>query len=411
MGDVHNLEAVVAGHICLDITPNFISEGSKDIHQILRPGTLTNVAGVKIGTGGAVSNTGIALSILGIQTQLMGKIGRDYFGEGILQLVGERGLQEGMTIAEDASTSYTIVIVPPETDRIFLHDPGANDSFSAADINYDITDKAKIFHFGYPSLMKTMYQNGCQELIEMFKRIKAQGLTTSLDMTLPDPASEAGQVDWDKVLKEVLPYVDLFVPSLEELLYMAERKEYLALMKESQGGDILKYYDLSSLNELGQKMIEYGAKIVLIKCGAKGCYLKTSSMDRLSEMGKAMPKDLEHWSQRELFEEVFKVPKVLSATGAGDTCIAGFLAGLLRGLNAQESLRLACGVGAECVQDYDALGGIRSMEETCRKIKAGWEKVRISLAGPYWHYDQDQQHWLGEADRSSYGELKKIKNK
>ena len=394
------LEVVVAGHICLDITPNFPRLGQKDLKALLRPGRLTNVAGVQIATGGAVSNTGIALSILGIQTELMGKIGQDYFGEGILRLLRTWGLDTGMTVDPQAATSYTIVIVPPGTDRIFLHDPGANDTFTAEDIQYALTGKARLFHFGYPTIMRSMYQGGCQALQDVFKRVKDQGVTTSLDMTLPDPTSESGRMDWDHALQKVLPLVDLFVPSLEELLYMTEPDLYRHLLMNSPDGDVLSVFPLDELGALGDKLLGYGAKAVLIKCGSKGCYLRTASGAVLAQMGRGRPQHLEDWAERELFEGVFAVPQVMSATGAGDTCIAGFLAGLLRGWTAQQSLRLACGVGAECVQAYDALSGIKTMEETQRKIDAGWEKAPLAIPGNYWRHFTKDAVWLGQADRT-----------
>ena len=39
-------------------------------------------------------------------------------------------------------------------DRVFLHDPGANDTFCAGDITEEMLDGIDHFHFGYPPLMK-----------------------------------------------------------------------------------------------------------------------------------------------------------------------------------------------------------------------------------------------------------------
>jgi len=400
MEKINQHQAVVAGHICLDITPNFIPGNASNLADILRPGRLTNVSGVALSTGGAVSNTGIALSILGIDTKLMGKIGNDYFGEGILRLVRERNLHDGMTIADGAQTSYTVVIVPPGTDRIFLHDPGANDTFTAEDINYELTGRSRLFHFGYPTLMRAIFMDGCRELIEIYRRVKEQGVTTSLDMSLPDPTAEAGKVDWDAALKKVLPYVDVFVPSLEEILYMVDREEYNRIVAIDGGKDFLNNYDLSSVHKLGDKLLSYGAKVVLIKCGDKGCYLRTSDAGTIKSMGAAAPDNPGDWADRELFEEIFKVPKVVSGTGAGDTCIAGFLAGLLRNFDAGQSLKLACAVGAECVQDYGALGGIKPLEVTYQKVRDGWDKVPTALKTPHWTYDNTARVWIGMNDKT-----------
>ncbi len=64
------------------------------------------------------------------------------------------------------------------------------------------------------------------ELVKIFKKIKDFGVTASLDMAYTEPSSESGKADWKKILKSVLPYVDIYIPSIEETLYMLMR-DYL----------------------------------------------------------------------------------------------------------------------------------------------------------------------------------------
>lgn len=68
---------VVAGHICLDITPVFLSEKAQPLQEVLIPGKLVQMRDVNISTGGAVANTGLALRVLGADVRLMGKIGNE----------------------------------------------------------------------------------------------------------------------------------------------------------------------------------------------------------------------------------------------------------------------------------------------------------------------------------------------
>ncbi|MCK4602884.1 MAG: carbohydrate kinase family protein, partial [Phycisphaerae bacterium] len=58
------VQVVVAGHICLDIIPTF-SELKGDLAAAFVPGNLINVGPAVTATGGAVSNTGLALHRLG----------------------------------------------------------------------------------------------------------------------------------------------------------------------------------------------------------------------------------------------------------------------------------------------------------------------------------------------------------
>lgn len=394
-----NIQAVVAGHFCFDVIPAFKKELIKDkMSDIFIPGKLINMDTVSVSTGGPVSNTGIAMQILGINVELMGKIGDDYFGDGVLKCLAARGLEKSMTIAEGEATSYSVVIVPPGFDRIFLHHTGANDTFCANDIDYDKVKSAQLFHFGYPPLMKKMYENNGKELIEIFRRAKETGATTSLDMSLPDASSESGKADWDNILKNLLPYVDIYLPSVEETMFMIDRNGFDDLQKKSDGGDLLLALDLNKLQELGDKLLSYGAKIVVIKCGVKGYYIRTSDAKILSDMGKIKPADIENWADRELIEESFKVEKVAAATGSGDSSIAGFLAAFFNGKSIEDTIRIACCVGAQNVQVFDALSNIHSFEETVAMID-GWDKNRHQIPGGYWKYNEKAGNWVGRKDK------------
>ena len=82
---------LVAGHICLDITPVFSARTPAPLGEVLVPGKLVQMRDVNISTGGAVANTGLALKILGADVVLMGKIGKDAFGEIVLERLRQYG--------------------------------------------------------------------------------------------------------------------------------------------------------------------------------------------------------------------------------------------------------------------------------------------------------------------------------
>ena len=387
-------DVIVAGHICLDVIPAFYNQ-KKALNELLVPGKLINMDKVKISTGGPVSNTGIAMAKLGADVSLMGKIGDDMFGRVMLSELEKTGHNKGMIVAKGENTSYTMVIVPPGYDRIFLHHTGANDTFCADDIDYEQVKNAKLFHFGYPPLMKKMFSNDGEELIKIFKRVKELGVTTSLDMSLPDANSESGKADWEKILSNLLPFVDIYIPSVEETMFMISKPDFDELNENANGNDLLLNLDINKLQVLGDKLIKMGAKIAVIKCGVRGYYIRT---DELSSMGKLKPRDIENWTKRELFEESFHVERVASATGSGDSSIAGFLTALLNGKSIEEAIKIACCVGGQNVKTYDALSGIKSWEETLEMIPS-WEKNKLNVSGDYWKYDEQKQVWKGKMDK------------
>jgi sugar/nucleoside kinase (ribokinase family) len=133
----------------------------------------------------------------------MGKVGRDAFGEIVLRLIrdDDPALADDMLVVEGETTSYTVVINQPGVDRAFLHCVGANHTFGVEDVNYARVHEARLFHFGYPPYMRRMYSADGAELAEIFRRVQAGGVITSLDMSLPDPDGPSGQVNWRRVLE------------------------------------------------------------------------------------------------------------------------------------------------------------------------------------------------------------------
>jgi sugar/nucleoside kinase (ribokinase family) len=371
-------EAVVAGHICLDLIPEMYHA------QPLAPGKLLRVGPALCSTGGAVANTGLAMHRLGIPAMLMGKVGDDPFGRQIQDIVLAYGElpARGMIVTHGETTSYTVVISPPGVDRTFLHCPGANDTFAASDVMFDQLEGVRLFHFGYPPLMKRMYEDGGDNLRDMFARVRAVGPTTSLDMVAIDPKSEAAAVDWAALLGRVLPEVDIFLPSIEEILFMLERPTADRL--EAKGGvDIGADVDPDMLRRMGDRILEMGAAIAVLKLGNQGLYLRTTpDRERLANMGACAPVDLEDWVDRELHAPCLTV-KVVGTNGAGDSTIAGFLTALMRGQGATQAMTSAIGVGSCSVEKADANSGIPSWQAVMDRIAAGWpeDPVTIPFAG------------------------------
>ncbi len=366
--------AVVAGHICIDITPEF--PASANSLELLTPGKLIHTEGIDIHTGGAVANTGLAMKLLGADVTLMGKIGKDNLGTLILDILGKYRSQDGMIIEENAQSSYSVVLALPNVDRIFLHNPGANDTFTPEDLDMETIQKADLFHFGYPTLMRQMYEQEGALLEKMVKEIHEAGVSVSLDMAAVDASSDAGKADWYKILEKIMPYVDFFVPSAEELCYMIDPPRYQEWMRRASGGDVTGCLTEADLAPLGEKIIAMGAAVVLIKSGAAGMYYQTADNEKLLGMCRRLDLVPEEWSGMQGFEYSYLADKVVSGTGAGDTSIAAFLASVLEGKSLSRSLQMATAEGASCVTAFDALSGLKSLEELEEKIRNGWKKVR-----------------------------------
>jgi len=389
-------EVVVAGHICLDMIPTF-KGGASSLADLLVPGKLVNVGPLTTATGGPVSNVGLALHRLGFSVSLMGKVGDDVVGGAILDLMRglDPGLVEGMIVTRESASSYSVVLNPPGVDRIFLHCPGANDTFGADDVDYGKLESARLFHFGYPPLMRRMYADGGEQLASLLKRVKDRGLTTSLDMARPDPASAAGRADWRAILARALPHVDVFLPSFDETLFMLDRSRFDELERLSADGDLNSLADGDLLSRLAADLIGMGAAIVGLKLGTQGLYLKTTTdAHRLAAAGPCLP-EIGAWAARELLAPCFEVD-VVGTTGSGDSTIAGFLGGLLLGLEPEQVMTAAVAVGACNVEKADATSGIPHWSAVQKRLEAGWERRAVSCRLDGWTWGDGAGVWHKE---------------
>lgn len=387
------IDVLVAGHLCVDIIPD-IPSASVQSDSFLAPGRLTEVGSAVISTGGAVSNTGLALHKLGLDVRLLGRIGDDHIGQLTHHILETRDkkLVKDLAIAQGEGGSYTLVINPPGVDRTFLHYPGPNDTFGPDDIPMRLLDRTRLFHFGYPPAMHRMYVDGGRALTTIFRRAREHGATTSLDMAMPDPTRPSGRADWRSILDRTLPYVDIFAPSVEELLYMLHRKRYDELVNSVGQDGLLDVLRPERIASLAQEALALGAKIVALKLGHRGLYMRSG--ETIKDLGRGGPPFSKEWQGCELWAPCFKV-EVVGTVGAGDTTIAGFLSGLLRGQTAEEATTSAVAVGACNVETADATSGVRSWDATQTRIQAGWSRLEASVDTQGWIWDAEKSIWRG----------------
>ena len=139
-----------------------------------------------------------------------------------------------------------------------------------------------------------------------------------------------------------------------------------------------------------------GGKVIGLKLGDRGLYVRTASQSSLQAAGRARPADPAEWADKELWSPSMQA-NFVGAAGAGDATIAGFLSGLLRGLSLEDTLTAAVAVGACNVEAADTLSGVRSWEETWNRVERGWARQPLDLDAPGWHFDRQQQFWVGPA--------------
>ncbi len=190
--------AVVAGSIVLDITPVFPPGSSRSAAEIFAQGKYNDMDRIRVSLGGCVANTGISMHRLGTRVKVVSKVGDDVIGGAVRAILDRQNVNGTLAEVPGCQSTATVIIAPPNTDRVFLHSRGAAQTFVSGDITPEMLSGAHLFHFGYPTAMKHLYANGGEELVLLLRKIKEQGLTVSVDSSLPDPQSEPGGVDWER---------------------------------------------------------------------------------------------------------------------------------------------------------------------------------------------------------------------
>ena len=365
------IDAVVAGYLGVDLTPGFsAARNVVPFPELFRPGKLIETEGLNISLGGVVANTGLALRRFGRRVELLGCVGNDALGDLAVARLAQAGVSRGIRRTSRAGTAYGFVIAPPGLDRVFLEDPGCNRNFTAVDLDYDLIGQSRLFHFGYPPLMPALWANSGAELQKLLQQVRNRGVATSLDMTLPDPDSPAGQADWSAILAATLPLVDIFVPSIEELLYMLEPQLYARLLAAAPGGDLLTGIPPELSGQLADRCLALGVKVLLIKAGHRGAYLRTGNLQRLQTTTKLGLADL-NGCPSGVWISPFPVAteRFCNASGAGDCAVAGFLAALLTGVNFKTAGALAMLAGRDNLYGPDALSGLQEWAPMTNFIK------------------------------------------
>ncbi len=365
-------DVVVSGYLGVDLIPIFRKNNTPgNASDIFRPGKLTEIDGMQVTLGGVVANTGLALKRYQKKVALNGKVGNDFMGRLIREKLHEYQIGDGIRTSESASTAFGIVIAPPGIDRIFFESPGCNETFGIDDVDLEKVSQSRIFHFGYPPLLKKFFLNEGRELLNLFMQVQKVGAITSLDLSLPDGSSPSGKCDWPGIMYKVLPYTDIFVPSAEELLYIMMPSKYRQLLEEAGENDLIDHLPFDIIRSLARRIIDLGVSVVVIKMAHRGVYLLTGDVSALAEKAQ-LNLSTEDWSNIEMHCNAYPVDpaRFRNASGAGDTAVAAFLSGIIDGMSPELTLKYTAMAGRNNLYSDDIYTDLADWEEMGIEIEA-----------------------------------------
>lgn len=312
----------VAGHLCVDVTPY----RTPSAH--VEPGRLVEIGPLNLGLGGCVANTARALTALGLTVRVYTTVGNDDLGAFVIQSMAQQnGFLGTPQVVAGTTTSYSLVLEPPGADRTIWHHIGANSAFTGTTIELD-TD---LLHIGYPSLLPRLLTDEAVGLVDLLSRVRAAGITTSVDMAVIDPHTEVGQLDWRRILQRILPLTDVFSPSVDDLVS--------ALGISDAGSPGL-------LDQLTDQVLDWGVAIAAVSAGPAGLLLRTASAERLRDGGRVLSNRADQWSSTTVRRHPFSGSPIVTTNGAGDTSTAGLLYALATGADPDTAATTAAAAAA-----------------------------------------------------------------
>ncbi len=276
-------------------------------------GSLALVDEIALRGGGCALNTSSALVKLGVPAAAVGKLGADPFGDFVLGLLDERGVERSGVLRDPAvPTSASVALVSGGGERTFLHLPGANGRLESSELDPGLLYRGSRLHVAGALVLEAL--DG-EPLAAILAEAHRRGLATSLD-TVFDAGGR-----WSRVVP-LLPHVDLAVPSLDEAR---------AISGEEEPARTAAWFR------------ERGVGAVALTMGPAGCYVSADGV-----------------------EGVVAAPRVqaVDGTGAGDAFAAGMICGLLAGWELARAARFACAAGALATTAVGAFEGVAGFEAT-----------------------------------------------
>ncbi|MFY9661087.1 MAG: carbohydrate kinase family protein [Terriglobales bacterium] len=300
-------DIAIAGEINLDLILYGLPEQMPMERELLASGfTIT------LGSSSAILAHNLAA--LGSRVGFVAKVGGDSFGTLAMDCLRERGVDLAH-VAHGAQSGVTLIL-PHGAQRHILTYPGTISELRFEDLDLEYLASARHFHMSSLFLQRQLLPH----VPDLFRRMKASGLTTSLD-TNDDPDDR-----WEGI-EEILPHVDILLPN------------------EREAKKIARADDLeTALSQLAQKV-----PTVVVKMGASGA---VAVRDGQRFSAPAVP------------------VTVVDPVGAGDSFDAGFLHQFLRGADVTTCLAYGNLCGAFSTTDCGGTEAFRNparMQEFLRQ--------------------------------------------
>ncbi|WP_219834163.1 carbohydrate kinase family protein [Paenibacillus sp. R14(2021)] len=262
------------------------------------PGQEVFVRNITLHVGGGAALFSLSLARLGLRTAFNGVLGDDGFGQFVKERFNQSGIDTRFIRTSNRNNTGISIAINPEKDRSFISYMGSN-----AELDLQQLDMRSVVLGRHVHLTGYRGSRNHAEYMDMTRRIKALGLTVSIDVGWDDTG------EWYKGVFELMEEVNVF------------------FMNEVEA----QHYTGCSSAEACLKTLSAHSRHTVLKLGA---------------MGAAAAVD-----GRMLYRSGFEVP-VVDTTGAGDAFNAGYMYGFLTGQPPEQCLLYANACGAMSVSQF-----------------------------------------------------------
>ncbi|MFP7297925.1 sugar kinase [Neobacillus niacini] len=273
---------------------------------------------------GSETNVAIGVSRMGYKAGWISRVGQDEFGKGLLMFL--RGENIDLTFVKEDQDSPTGLMFKEylrenQTRVFYYRSNSAASRLSPEDIDRSYISQAKyLFVSGITPALSRSCQLAVMAAIEIAKE---NGVQVVFDPNLRKTLWDEGIAR--QTLLEIAKQADIVLPGIGE-------------------GEFL--FGTNDAKEIGEKLLELGAKVVIVKLGERGACAVTN------EGAEFIPG--------------YDVKRVVDPIGAGDAFAAGFLTGLLDKLSLSEAVHRANAFGALATQ---VKGDIEGLPERVQLIQ------------------------------------------
>lgn len=179
-------DVIALGELLIDMTDNGLSGQGNTLFEA--------------NPGGAPCNVLAMLAKLGYKVGFIGKVGNDIFGHKLKEVLKEVHIDtRNLCVDNDCRTTLAFVETKEGGDRdfSFYRNPGADMMLTTSDIQEELLEQTKIFHFGTLSMTHPGVREATKYAVESAKKA---GALISFDPNLREPLWDSLELAKEQVL-------------------------------------------------------------------------------------------------------------------------------------------------------------------------------------------------------------------